>query len=320
MRRTLLLLALLVGCRQQPPEVTVTPASADAPVDVDAWWSDGFAELNGYDFEQWHYDEVHEGHAVLVFVREEFSRTATVKASPRRPASDRYGVMKLNIVKNFQTGVYDYDLMTSLFAAWDPRDGRRAGAPVKLTMSTQDWCGIELEELTFGRSKITRTRNSYYDGESIAADHLDLPKDGVLVDELFMMVRGIPNPVLRPGEERRLSVLPSVEHARLQQSRLQWTTGTLRRGRERARTKVPAGTFATDTYRLSVSDDVEYVFQVESAFPHRIIEWRGPRGEHARLMGSKRMKYWQLNRRRDEPLRSTLGLAPVRQHNIGVNP
>ena len=178
-------------------------------------------------------------------------------------------------------------------------------------MSTQDWCGIELEELRFGRSKIARLRNSYYDGESIDGDQLELPSDGVLVDELFMLVRQIPRSALRPGEERKLPVLPSVEYARLQQSRLQWTTGTLKREREARPRTVPAGTFATETYRLKMADDAEYVFHVEAAFPHRIVEWNGPRGEHARLMGSKRMKYWQLNRRRDEPLRAALGLAPA---------
>ena len=194
------------------------------------------------------------------------------------------------------------------------------GMLVKLIMSTQDWCGIELEELRFEPTKITRSRNSYYDGESIAGDHLALPDDGVLVDELFMLVRGLPSPVMRPGEVKKVSVLPSVEYARLQQSKLQWTTGALRRERETRETKVPAGTFPTERYRLEMANDIEYVFDVEAAFPHRIIEWKGPRGEHARLMGSKRMKYWQLNRRRDEPLREALGLAPVKSHNIGLSP
>ncbi len=84
----------------------------------DFWkhWGDGKAELNGYSLEQPRYGAVRSGTAILVYVTEDFSDSLRVKADPgKHPASDVYPVLKLNAVRDFQTGIYDYNVMTSTF-------------------------------------------------------------------------------------------------------------------------------------------------------------------------------------------------------------
>ena len=73
--------------------------------------------MNGYRLVQPRYGAKRAGTAVLIYVTEDFSDSLRVKADPgKHPASDVYPVLKLNAVRDFQTGIYDYNVMTSVFA------------------------------------------------------------------------------------------------------------------------------------------------------------------------------------------------------------
>jgi hypothetical protein len=50
-------------------------------------------------------------------------------------------------------------------------------------------------------------------------------------------------------------------------------------------------------------------FYVEQAAPHRIVMWESSTGEHAELLKSDRMKYWQMNGEGYERALSRIGLA-----------
>ena len=79
----------------------------------------------GYDLVFPRYGQPRHGVAVTIFVTETFSNTLRVKADPgKHPSSDRFPVMKLNLVEDFQTGIYDYNLMTSTFVALAPVNER----------------------------------------------------------------------------------------------------------------------------------------------------------------------------------------------------
>src|SRR6476646_3754549 len=71
-------------------------------------WYDGKAELAGYELTIPRYGQTRKGEAVTIFVYEPFSNSARVKADPgKHPATDEFPVMKLNLVEDFATGVYD---------------------------------------------------------------------------------------------------------------------------------------------------------------------------------------------------------------------
>ena len=103
-------------------------AAAAPAVAQDFWahWGDGKAELNGYRIVQPRYGEKRDGTGVLIFVTEEMSDSLRVKADAgKHPPADVYPVLKLNDVLHFQTGIYDYSVMTSAFARVSPGCCRR---------------------------------------------------------------------------------------------------------------------------------------------------------------------------------------------------
>lgn len=292
--------------------VASVPTLADAPsAQVQQHWYDGNAELAGYRLTQPRYGQARSGSVVMVFVTEPFSESDRVKAEdPRRPASDVFPVLKLNIVKDFQTGIYDYNVMTSVFVGMQPRGNMRAGAPSKLTFSMQEWCGMVFEQLLFDPAKIRHQRFSYFDGEGQAARTVPRPKDGITVDELPLIVRGLPVPFLKRGEQVKVPILPALDRLRMQHGPLVWQDGRLSRGKSPERKTVPAGTFETEVWTAEMGSD-RYRYWVETAFPHRLVAWEGPDGESGVLRGAERMPYWSYHQEGHERFLSKLGLSPA---------
>jgi hypothetical protein len=286
--------------------------SLAAPPGAAAFWSDGKAELAGYRLQQPRYGEMRRGTVVLIFVKEPFSESARVKADPgQHPPQDVFDVLKLNLVKDFQTGVYDYNLMGSVFAAFEARRGLRAGAPAKIVFSVQEWCGAMFEELWIDAGKVEQSRSSYFDGEGREQKTLEMPQGGLFADELLILVRSFPAPLLAPGESREVQMMPSLERARLLHRPAAWTKATLSRSQTARTVAVPAGRFEVETWTADLGRD-RHEYDVERAFPHRIIAWRGPDGERGELSGVTRLPYWQLQREGDEKYLAEIGLAVPR--------
>jgi hypothetical protein len=272
-------------------------------------WSDGLAELGGYRLVQPRYGELRKGTVVLVFVKEDFSESLRVKADPgRHDPSDVFPVLKLNVVKDFQTGVYDYNLMASVFVAFDARGGRASGTPTKIVFSGQEWCGTLFEELLFDPHGIRQKRFSYFDGEADQEGRLAFPEEGVTVDELPILVRGITGTRIEPGESRAISVLPSLERMRLIHKTLEWKKGHIARSKDTRRVSTPLGEIEVETWSIDVGDGDRYEYEVERKDWRRLIAWRGPDQESGRILGSQRLKYWELHKEGDETFLKGLGL------------
>ncbi len=58
------------------------------------------------------------------------------------------------------------------------------------------------------------------------------------------------------------------------------------------------------------SGGVTRTFDVERAFPRRILGWRTSEGERAELLKTARLTYWRLNAPGDESYLAQLGLKP----------
>ena len=165
------------------------------------------------------------------------------------------------------------------------------------------------EELLFDEGTIRQKRFSYFDGEGDQVATLDRPQKGLTVDELFFVVRGLPVPFLAPGETRSLPFLPALDRVRMLHKPLAWVEGKLTRSTKTQTRTTAFGRYVVDTYEAEVGAD-RYRFEVERAFPNRLIAWEGPQGEQAELLGSERMPYWQLNGEGQEKALEKLGLRP----------
>jgi hypothetical protein len=278
-------------------------AAAAAP---DFWghWADGKAEMNGYRLVQPRYGAAAPGRAVLIYVTEDFSDSARVKADPgKHPPTDVYPVLKLNAVRDFQTGVYDYNVMTSVFAKV------AAGWPLaKVSFSSQEWCGHVYHQLLPKAGRVAGVRHSYFDGEADGQDDLAQPEGGVFEDMLPILVRGWGGAYLERGQEKTVPFLPSLMRARLDHRPLTWGRARIARAAAPSSVTVPAGTFSVDTWTVAVDGGPTTTFQVEAAAPFRLVRWASDKGEEGALLGSSRMPYWQLNRPGGEQRLKEFGL------------
>jgi hypothetical protein len=273
----------------------------------DFWkhWGDGRAELNGYRLTQPRYGETRSGTAVLIFVTEDFSDRLRVKADPgRHPEADTYPVMKLNAVRDFSTGIYDYNVMTSTFLRV-----RDDWPLAKVSFSSQEWCGHVWHQIVPRGDRVEGVFHSYFDGEADGEERLDRPDGGVYEDALPIVLRGLRGEYLASGESRTVPFLPSLLHARLQHEPLEWTRATISRAAQTSRIDVPAGEYEVSVYTVEVDDGRTLTFAIESAAPHRLVRQTGPDGEELALLGSERLAYWKLNAPGGEKHLAEIGLG-----------
>jgi hypothetical protein len=301
MQRTCLCVLLLL----------VLPATAHAD---DFWqhWGDGKAELDGYALVQPRYGERRDGTAVLIFVTEDFSDAARVKADPgRHPASDVYPVLKLNAQREFQTGIYHYNTLTSTFVRTEFSSDTYFPL-VKVSFSAQEWCGHVYQQWLARGARLQGTLHSYFDGEADAAPELPLPAGGVLEDQLPILVRGLRGDWLKPGETRTLPFLPSSMRTRFAHRPAAWGEAVVSRAAAASSEKTALGVLPAFTWTVAERGGETLTFVVEEAAPHRLLAWRSSSGEAATLLGSTRVSYWRLNHNGDEANLKLLGLHPRR--------
>jgi hypothetical protein len=276
------------------------------------YWQDGKAELDGYRYAVTRYGEERTGQSALVFVTEPFSRSKNVKVDDHtRNPDDTFEVMKLNMVRDFQTGIYDYNTMVSVFSRSEDFE------PVKITFTGAEWCGHVYEELAFGRREIESRLASYFEDES-ATIALGSKEGAIAEDNLFVLLRGLRGDFLEPGARRSVPFLASSFHRRLIHQPFGWTEATIERLADRETITVPAGTFATMVYVVKVADGREGRFFIEDEYPHRVVRWewipgrgaaRGEGYELGELTGSSRLAYWRLNHNGAERYLDEIGLA-----------
>ncbi|HTK31955.1 MAG TPA: hypothetical protein VL332_08340 [Candidatus Saccharimonadaceae bacterium] len=302
------------------PALTATVEhGARAADSFDAVWRDGRAEVSGYRLRVERYGHPRSGHAVLIYVTEPFSRRQLVKLDdPAVHPDDALDVLKLNLVRKFQTGIYDYATMTSLFTE------ARTFAPVKVAFSSFEWCGQVYEELDVRGGALEHRVASYFEGES-GAGTLPVPAGGVFEDDLFVLLRGLRGDFLPPGGSRDVPFLASSFYRRLTHRAIAWSHARIERLAGTDVTAVPAGRFTTFAYRVRTDDDREGHFDIERDAPHRVVRWAWTAGPSAlrgrgtflggtdrgELTGTSRVAYWNEHDPGDERELGPLGLPSV---------
>ena len=142
------------------------------------YWFAGEAEITSYQLSQERYGEIHQGSAVTIFVTEDFLPKEQVKAN--ESLETNIPVLKLNLVKKFNTGIYPYSIMTSVFNPINVKSHA-----IKISNSVQEWCGQVYMQLN-NRKDFEIVSHSYFQGE--ADQKIDLDKTW-LEDELWNILR-----------------------------------------------------------------------------------------------------------------------------------
>lgn len=268
------------------------------------YWYQGKAEITSYHLEQARYGEVHPGHSVLVYVTEDFSRSKQVKLDdPRKAGDDAVKILKLNATKKFNTGIYPYSMMASVFS---PIDAVADPFAIKVSTSSQEWCGHTWVQLNRAGEGYQGELRSYFESEG--DEVLQLP--GVqLEDQLWNLIRLAPE-TLPTGE---VTLLPGTFYERLRHA--DWQPK-----RAQATLQPSTGKPGQMTYTLTYpSLGRTLAIHFNKAFPHEIEGWEetsasgfgpGAKTLTTRATRNKRIlsDYWRRHSLEDLPLRQQLGL------------
>lgn len=272
------------------------------------YWKSGLAELSSYDILAERYGEMRKAQGVMVFVYEETNSETRIKVETgKTPEARRIPTLKLNNILKFNTGIYDYSVMTSVFAGLSGSVVKRPFQPLKISFSSQEWCGNVYHHLLPMPSGLVSELHSYFEAEGDSRTTLSYPQGELYYeDELPILVRELDGIFMEPGTSRTINLMPSLWGRRKQHAPLAISSGTLTKA-------------GPDTLRLSgvnrasmkwtlEQGGVTTTYHVESAPPRTLLAWENSRGETGRLIKSLRKTYWKRNGNKDEPLRKELGI------------
>ena len=303
----ILVAGILGGCRksathEESAYLDVEPGWPKG--EFSAYWRQGNAEISRFSLSQNRYRDLHPGEAVLIFVAEDFLADRQVK-NERYEQRNSVPVLKLNAIHRFTTGIYDYSVMSSVFSPIQPGG---LSLPLKVTNSSQDWCGQTFMQINRYRHRLKLSWNSYFEleGDGHAAMQA-LP----LEDGLWAQVRTDPG-ALPTG---RFEILPPLAFLRLMHLPVQAydAEGSI----EEYEGDIFNGA-ALKVYRLvypGLQRTLEIVF--EGVHPYQITGWR----ETYPALGDKELRstiakrtnqamspYWKLNNLSDLGWRDSLGV------------
>jgi hypothetical protein len=270
-----------------PTELRLSPVA-----NADNYWFQGKAELATYRVEQERYGQMRDAEQVMIFVSEELSKRKQVKLdNPDSAPDDRCMVLKINTLRRFTTGIYDYALMQSVFT---PMDGTPT---LKTTTSVQDWCGHVFTQINLVGSEGYRVRDlSYFEADGDTDLKL---RPALLEDELWNRMRLDPTRI-PTGEQ---SLIPAAFYSRLRHKPHAVQPATLAlstEGNER-------------TLRVQYKNiDRQLRITCEAAAPHRLLRWEerdnGKLSSKGTLTALRLEPYWQQNSHEFDGMRDSLKL------------
>ncbi len=299
----LILLAAL-GCTSQKAEENENHKPRDIYQPTKAfsdYWYAGLAELNHYHLSQARYGELREGDAILVFVTEEFLTKKQVK-NEGSDSKNTTTVLKTNYLKKFNTGIYDYSIMSSIFTPIDKNNYPRT---FKVSTSTQEWCGQTFLQLNQSKNRYNYAGYSYFMSEG---DDKGTVENVLLEDELFNRIR-MDYTAIPTGEVR---LLPATQWMRLTHKKLKPYRATI------SLSEIDKN---MGSIEVNYSDmDRKVTIEFEKTSPFRILSWSETAmsgyGDAAKMLTTVATldttimsPYWNKNTVSDEYLRKTMGLA-----------
>lgn len=287
-------LILLLGC-------SLSGKDQEQYSTFEDYWYQGKAEITSFTLQQAHYGEIHQGNAVMIFVTEDLSEHKQVKLDDPESADDAVPVLKLNASREFTTGIYTYEMMTSVFT---PVDREQHPYSLKVTNSSQEWCGQSFTQINKTDQGYDYRLFSYFESEGDQKHQL---KRHWLEDEFWTMIRISPDK-LPTGEQQ---VIPGTIYQRLSHAKVKAYTAEITQDTSHA-TVVD---YIIDYPELERKLEIRY----EKKFPYKIQSWietrksdKGKDGEEliTRAIRDKTLMtdYWNKNNVKDASYRSKLNL------------
>lgn len=275
-------MALLVLACGRPEPAPPAGAPAEQALFRSSFWDDGRAEVASYRARVERYGRLWDGHAVLITVTERFDADALVKDDGPVRAARPLEVLKLNHVLTLPTGAYTYHQMASVFMA------RQDLRPVRLTIGSQEWCGVTYKRLEVRDGRATLHGSSYFGGEGERSFDVPMDERTIWADALPSWLRALD---LERRGERTVRSLASELGNRVRAPSLDNTSIDV--GGASAIT-VPAGTYAAVPVSV-VAGERRDVYWLERAAPHALVRWDRADGGVYELTRVERARYWEMH-------------------------
>lgn len=305
-------LLLFSACAKQSDSSTSTNGQAvrvnqaPAATKLGDYWYQGKAELSRYKLLQNRYKDQHPGEVVMIFVTEDFLTDKQVK-NDNYTNPNSVPILKNNIVKTFPTGIYTYNIMTSVFTPVNTADQPRT---LKVSNSSQEWCGQSYMQVNYDEREKAYDfmLHSYFENE---ADKTGRVQAQWMEEEFFNRIRIAPDQ-LPTG---KATVLPSTEYSRLTHRAYSPAQAELSLIDYTGADFSGEGLMNYTIHYPELKRDVEIIFEKEA--PHHIIGWRDtypslfdkqPRTTIAKRTHTIMDAYWQHNALQDQAMRQDLGL------------
>tara|TARA_B100000902_G_C27235635_1_gene877252 strand:- start:390 stop:1289 length:900 start_codon:yes stop_codon:yes gene_type:complete len=254
-------------------------------------WGDGRAEISSYNIDMRRYNQMRNGNSVLIFVTEDINKETFIKVESPVSKDDRMYVMKLNQIIRFNTGIYDYSVMSSIFSEVD--GGNWPFSLRKVTNSIQDWCGHIFDEVMVGSNYVEGRINSYFERDGVSFYTLPVSSNFVSGDGLLIRMRELNGEWLKPGQQIAISFFPSLWGIQLRSLERKISdailTKTIGKDLEISSQIVPVY-----EWQLDFENNWEK-YWIEQEYPHRILAWEFSDGGRGRLIETLRLSYWELN-------------------------
>jgi hypothetical protein len=240
------------------------------------YWNDGNAEITTYEVTQERYGAHRKGEQVSIFVTEPFSRLKQVKIDRyecRNP--NHQAVLKLNTIRRFKTGIYDYSVMQSVFSPLD------ASPALKSTTTIQDWCGQVFAQCNRKAGGYQIQAYSYFEADG---DWKSMVQAEFTEDALWSAIRI--NPDFRSSAV--VMMLPSVAFLQLEHVTFE---------PQKAHIELVKDSLVSNLVLTYEQLPRRVVVQFETNFPHRILGWtevyRGKLLSEGKIKKSRKSRYWE---------------------------
>ena len=213
-------------------------------------------------------------------------------------------MLKLNNVLKFDTGIYDYSVMTSVFSAVGGYERGDGFELCKISLSAQEWCGHVFDESRVRNGLLEGALNSYFESEGRADYRIELPDRFAAEDNLLIRIRELAGPWMKAGEIRQVQLLPSLWSFRMEHRPHRLVDARLEKGLT-VRKTISGTEYAAVPWTWSAGGRTKTVW-VEDAPPRKILAWQDSEGGSGELLKSIREPYWRLNANADAIFRERL--------------
>lgn len=270
------------------------------------YWYDNRAEISTYAISEMRYGELRQGTRVMVFVTEPLRKSTYIKPDENLPAKKKVEVMKLNDLRKFPTGVYDYSVMTSVFASVNGNDAKPPFSTIKVSFTAQEWCGTVFEIIKRQGKALQGNLYSYFEQDGEKSYKINTGNRLETEDNLWLLIRELTPSIFKNSHTLTLDIIPSAWNRRKTHTPAQSVNCSLSKQKS-GNLETAIGTLATNLFQWEYDGKMTKVW-VERDYPRRILQWQESDGSSGTIIASVRETYWHKNKNSHFYLRYELGL------------